>query len=72
MRALLNALAPLIGAELANGGRALAAGWADDVDADKIAEWTKAGAEAVREELDVMVQAETARTYGNLMRKVGC
>ena len=45
LRALLDALAPLIGAEDELGGKAVSPGWANDVPEDKIKEWTARGKE---------------------------
>jgi len=68
IRALLNALAPLIGAEEESGGKAVSAGWAEDADPDKLASWTKKGLE-LASELDKTTQETTAVEYGYLMRK---
>lgn len=67
--ALLNSLSPLIGAELATG-HAVGAGWADDVDDAKIAEWTKAGL-AVKGELGQSVEAGWDAEWVRTMRTVG-
>jgi hypothetical protein len=69
IRALLNALAPLIGAEEELGGKAVPAGWAEGADSDKLASWTKKGLELATE-LDRTTQETTAVEYGYLMRKV--
>ncbi|KAF8812987.1 UPF0061-domain-containing protein [Phlegmacium glaucopus] len=68
LRALLNALAPLIGAEEELGGMAVSAGWAEDAGSDKLASWTKKGLE-LGSELDRTTQETTAVEYGHLMRK---
>ena len=69
LRALLNALAPLIGAEEELGGKAVSAGWAEGADSDKLASWTKKGLELATE-LGRTTQETTAVEYGYLMRKV--
>ena len=69
IRALLNALAPLIGAEEESEGKAVSAGWAEGVDSDKLASWTKKGLELATE-LDRTTQETTAVEYGYLIRKV--
>ena len=68
MRALLNALAPLIGAET-ELSRAVASGWANDVPAEKISEWRKKGAE-LKDELERVAQETCSVEYGRLMHKV--
>lgn len=67
--ALLTSLSPLIGAEL-GAGHAVSAGWADDVDDAKIAEWTKAGL-AVKTELEQSVKVGWDAEWMQAMRKVG-
>ncbi|KZP31534.1 UPF0061-domain-containing protein [Athelia psychrophila] len=64
--ALLTSLAPLIGAELA-AGHAVGAGWADDADDAKIAEWTKGGL-AVKEELEQSVKVGWDAEWMRAMR----
>ncbi|TFK72950.1 UPF0061-domain-containing protein [Pluteus cervinus] len=68
LRALLNALAPLIGAEHEFGDRAVPAGWANDISKEKIDEWRRKGLE-LRPELERVAQQETADEYGRLLRK---
>lgn len=70
LRALLNALAPLIGAEVELSGKAVEAGWADDASAEKIDEWRKAGLSLVGDDLEREMQEVTSVEYGRLMRKV--
>lgn len=70
LRALLNALAPLIGAEAEAGGKALSTGWSKNADKEKVASWTKNGLE-LRSELERITQEVTSVEYGKLMRKVG-
>ncbi|KAF8969247.1 hypothetical protein BDZ97DRAFT_1915590 [Flammula alnicola] len=69
VRALLDALAPLIGAEAELGGKAVSAGWADEATPEKIEEWRKKAQELLRDEADKVVQETTAVDYGRLMRK---
>lgn len=69
MRALLNALAPLIGAE-AELGKAVSPGWADNVSDDKIAEWRAKGTDMVKNEMETLAQEICATEYGKLMHKV--
>ncbi|KAF9048545.1 hypothetical protein BJ165DRAFT_1460470 [Panaeolus papilionaceus] len=68
LRALLNALAPVLGAEAESGGAAVSEGWTEDVKPEKIEEWTKKGLE-YRSEVERIVQQSTADEYGRLMRK---
>ncbi|KDQ24885.1 hypothetical protein PLEOSDRAFT_1113988 [Pleurotus ostreatus PC15] len=69
LRALLNALAPLIGAEMELGGKAVAAGWADGVSSDKINEWRENAVDAVKDEMERVMQETTSQEYSQLMRK---
>ena len=70
IRALLDALAPLIGAEDELGGKAVGAGWADGASKEKIEAWAKKGLE-LRDDVDKVVQETSAVEYGRLLRKVG-
>ena len=54
-RALLDALAPLIGAADELGGKAVGAGWADGASKEKIETWAKKGFE-LRDEVDKVVK----------------
>lgn len=67
LRALLNALSPLIGAE-AELGTAVSPGWAEGVDQEKISEWSKKGLE-LRDEIDRIAQETAAVEYGKRLRK---
>ncbi|TFK40269.1 hypothetical protein BDQ12DRAFT_704536 [Crucibulum laeve] len=67
LRALLDALAPLIGAE-AELGKAVSKGWAENASAEKLEEWKQKGLE-IRDELDRVAQQTMATEYGRLMRK---
>ncbi|KAF9000596.1 hypothetical protein BDQ17DRAFT_1359195 [Cyathus striatus] len=67
LRALLNALAPIVGAEVETG-RAVGPGWAANASEEKIKEWTTKGLE-LKDELERVVQQTTANVYAKLMRK---
>ncbi|KAF4571094.1 hypothetical protein EYR36_008422 [Pleurotus pulmonarius] len=69
LRALLNALAPLIGAEMELGGKAVAAGWVDGVPSDKINEWRENAVDAVKDEMERVMQETTSEEYSQLLRK---
>jgi serine/tyrosine/threonine adenylyltransferase len=71
LRALLHSLAPLIGAEISLGNKAVSQGWADQVSTEKIAEWRQQGQESVKDEMERLIQEVMAVEYGRLMRKVG-
>lgn len=68
LRALLNSLAHVIGAEAELGGKAVSPGWAD-VSEEKLDDWKKKGLE-LRGELESVVQGVMSAEYGRLMRKV--
>ena len=68
MRALLNSLAPLIGAE-ESLGKAVSQGWADNATATQMEEWRKKGLE-IQDELVKVTQEVASKEYGRLMRKV--
>ncbi|KDR78888.1 hypothetical protein GALMADRAFT_244531 [Galerina marginata CBS 339.88] len=68
IRALIDALAPLIGAEAESGGKAVPAGWAEGATSQKVEEWTTKGKE-LRDEAERIVQETAAVEYGRLMRK---
>nr|GAT60922.1 predicted protein [Mycena chlorophos] len=67
LRALNNALAPLLGAENEKGA-AITTGWAENVDKEKIEEWRKVGLE-FKDELERVAQDVMADEYGRLMKK---
>ncbi|KAF8223101.1 UPF0061-domain-containing protein [Tricholoma matsutake] len=67
LRALLNSLAHVIGAEAELGGKAVSPGWAD-VSEEKLDDWKKKGLE-LRGELESVVQGVMSAEYGRLMRK---
>nr|VWO99782.1 MFS domain-containing protein [Ganoderma boninense] len=69
MRALLNALSPLIGAENELGGKAVSPGWAEKASKEQVQEWSKRGTELVKEEMERIVEETCAVEYGRLMHK---
>jgi hypothetical protein len=72
LRSLLKSLAPLIGAELARGGKAVPPGWADDASESMLQEWHLKGSGAVEDELERITEEECAVEYSKLMHKVSC
>jgi hypothetical protein len=70
LRALLTALAPLVGAEAALGNRAVSEGWAKEAKKEKITEWSTEGAALVDKELRTIFQREYEAEYNEKMRRV--
>lgn len=70
LKALLNALAPLVGAEVELGNRAVSAGWAKETKKDKINEWSTKGVALVEEDLKTLFQREYEAEYNERMRRV--
>lgn len=70
LRALLSALAPLIGAEAAQGNKAVGHGWAENASTDQMSEWSKQGQEHVLKELEDLFQDTCAEEYKRLMHRV--
>jgi serine/tyrosine/threonine adenylyltransferase len=70
LRALLTALAPLVGAEAGLGNRAVPEGWAKDAKKEKITEWSTKGAALVDEELRTTFLREYEAEYSEKMRRV--
>lgn len=69
LRALLNALAPILGAEKATfKGRAVPKDWAKDATSEQIEAWSDEGKE-LRSEVERVVQQTCSDEYGRLMRK---
>lgn len=64
------ALAPLVGAEVASGNRAVSEGWAKDAKKEKITDWSTKGAAIVDEELKTIFQREYEAEYNEKMRRV--
>ncbi len=69
LRALLNALSPLVGAEAELGDRAVSAGWAKEATKDKIKEWGSKGVALVKEELEDTFRHEYEAEYNARMRQ---
>jgi len=69
LRALLNSLAPIIGAEDNLGGKAVSAGWVEDTSQEQIAEWQQKGVLLVKDELEHLIRDVIAREYRRLMCK---
>jgi hypothetical protein len=69
LRALLNALSPLVGAEAELGDRAISAGWAKEATKDKINEWSSKGVALVKEELEDTFRREYEAEYNARMRQ---
>lgn len=70
LRALLTALAPLVGAEAGLGDRTVSEGWAKKAKKEKITEWSTKGAALVDEELGTIFQREYEAEYNEKMRRV--
>jgi serine/tyrosine/threonine adenylyltransferase len=66
---LLEALAPLIGAEEEAGGKAVAPGWAENASKDDIESWAEDGMK-LKIELEEYFMEEFAQKYWALMRDV--
>lgn len=70
LRALLTALAPLVGAEAALGNKAVSEGWAKEAKKEKLTEWSTKGAALVDGELRTIFQREYEAEYNEKMRRV--
>ena len=70
LRALLNALAPIIGAEAASGNKAVVPGWANNASSEQITEWSKEGNKLILQELEDLFQKTCAEEYRRIMNKV--
>lgn len=68
LRALLDALAPLIGAESELGHR-VPAGWANSASPEQISAWADKGHE-IRDEVDGTIKEVFEKRYWRLMRDV--
>ena len=66
---MVDALAPLLGAEVEAGNKAVSEEWAKDVSQEKIKAWTEKGKE-IKDEVVRVMQETTSVEYGRLMRKV--
>lgn len=69
LRALVDALAPLLGAEVEAGNKAVSEQWAKDASQERIKAWTEKGKE-INDEVTRVMQETTSFEYGRLMRKV--
>ncbi|CAE6406608.1 unnamed protein product [Rhizoctonia solani] len=67
VRALLNALSPLIGAE-ASLGHAVGPDWAKDASEKQIEEWSTKG-EEIRDEVDALIKSTFEKKYWGLVRQ---
>ncbi|KAI6024623.1 hypothetical protein PISMIDRAFT_690033 [Pisolithus microcarpus 441] len=63
-RALLDALAPLIGAEIALGNKAVQRGWANNVGDETVSEWHAAGIREVGSTMNQIIESTCASEYG--------
>ncbi|KAI0925965.1 hypothetical protein AcV5_008548 [Taiwanofungus camphoratus] len=68
LRALLAALAPLIGAEAALH-HAVPPGWADGVPPDTLDAWRTAGMQSLKDDMEAAAQEACAAQYARLMHK---
>ncbi|KIK17660.1 hypothetical protein PISMIDRAFT_14984 [Pisolithus microcarpus 441] len=68
-RALLDALAPLIDAEIALGNKAVQRGWADDVSDEIISEWRAAGIREVGATMNQIIESTCTSEYGTALRR---
>ncbi|KAG0705687.1 hypothetical protein DFH29DRAFT_996562 [Suillus ampliporus] len=68
-RALLDALAPLIGAEAAQGNKAVQPGWASSITPETLVSWHTVGKHLPKAEMERILEETCAAEYGNLMRK---
>ncbi|KAH7884535.1 hypothetical protein F5I97DRAFT_2037881 [Phlebopus sp. FC_14] len=68
-RALLNALAPLIGAEIFLGNKAVKEGWAANVSDDTLNSWRTAGIEQTKSTMERILEETCALEYNVLLRK---
>ncbi|KAI0693124.1 hypothetical protein BC835DRAFT_1416119 [Cytidiella melzeri] len=69
LRSLLNTLAPLIGAEVVRGNKAVPPHWSKDISDDQITEWRKQGTELVLKDLEDTFQSTCAEEYKLIMHK---
>ena len=69
LRALLNALSPLVHAEAELGNRAVSAGWAKEATKDDIDEWSSKGVALVKKELEDTFRREYEAEYNARMRQ---
>ncbi|KAI0833216.1 hypothetical protein BC628DRAFT_690 [Trametes gibbosa] len=67
LRSLLNALAPLIGAEDVSGDKAVPPGWADGTTPDTLKEWSARGLALAKDEMERIAEQTCADEYARLM-----
>ena len=67
VKSLLNALAPIIGAELETG-KAVGEGWAEDIDEEKLTSWKKKGLEFEPDMKSVLEDAYSTEFWGLLLK----
>ncbi|KAK7690812.1 hypothetical protein QCA50_005912 [Cerrena zonata] len=68
LRSLLNALAPLVGAEIESGA-AVSSGWAEGASKEKIGEWSQKALEHTKEEMEILIQETSGTEYGRIMHR---
>ncbi|KAG1733641.1 uncharacterized protein EDB91DRAFT_1238569 [Suillus paluster] len=68
-RALLDALAPLIGAEADQGNKAVQPGWASSVTPETLVSWRTVGKNLPKAEMERILEEAFDMEYANLMRK---
>ncbi|KAE9401491.1 UPF0061-domain-containing protein [Gymnopus androsaceus JB14] len=68
LRALLNSLSPLIGAEMETG-KAVTPEWAASVSAEKLDEWRKQATLDIKDQMEALLQETCSTENGALMRK---
>ncbi|KAH0832952.1 hypothetical protein J3R83DRAFT_11927 [Lanmaoa asiatica] len=68
-RALLNALAPLIGAEISLGNKAVKEGWVPDLLSSTVDSWRTTAIEEIKSEMERIYQETYAVEYNRLLRK---
>lgn len=67
LRSLLNALAPLIGAEDALNGKAVSPGWANEASPEQLTAWAARGLELAKDEMERIAEEACAIEYGRHM-----
>lgn len=70
LRALLNALSPLIGHELQHSNTRVPVGWAANLTDDEVKDLGQKGREELENELEEVVLEESGKEYGRRMREV--
>ncbi|KAI0635681.1 UPF0061-domain-containing protein [Trametes polyzona] len=67
LRSLVNALAPLIGAEDELGGKAVSPGWASSASPEQLKAWTARGVELAKDDMERTAEEASAVEYGRCM-----